>query len=824
VGSNKKAVLAYGVAMLAIVAPGLASAQQRTADVAQDTANAAVDPGDIVVTARKSKESILKAPLSVSALTSEDIQKRGIVSLNDIAEFTTSMKVGNIGAGRNDRSFQQIIIRGFTPPTVVAQTTSVFIDGVPVSSATAVNNVSDPERVEILKGPQSAYFGRQTFAGAVNIVTKQPSQDWSGTIEAMGGTRANYDIMGEISGPLIKDILSIRLTGRIYGKDGSYANAGVPSQTLGDQKTKTGTVSLVFTPSDRLSVKLFGLLTNDDDGPAAQGFLSAYTVRDRNNAIVLTGQSNCVVAGHPYFCGVTPKLIGSPAVNTENDSFIKNALANPVGRLISPDQGVKGYGLLNRTIHLHMVADYKLGDTGVTLSSLTGYNRQRMSELTDIDDYYSVNLPNNTFGVIPGARTYFEFPYLAEQKFRDWSQEFRASYASGRFKGTIGASYLDADRQEGVGGGNGDITATGNFSSVQGKTRSKTAGVFFGLGYEIARGLTLDVDGRYQIDNIYAYTPPAGLTVTSNALAPIGFYAGGSVLAQKKYKNFMPRTIAQYQVNPDTMVYASYSEGVNPASFNTLILSNSPSIQQAVVNLGYKIAVDPEKLVNYEIGFKGKLFNNRVRYTFAAYRAIWKNQINFATIPILNPATNTLTNIQASLNAGRVRMTGLEGELRAYITPEWTVDLNGSINNSFIEALISPSTTALTGVSNFTGKQNPLVPKYSASGGLEYSHKLSGELRVFARGDLSFKSGVYSDASNVVRTPNLTLANFRVGLSDKNASIEAFVTNAFDNHAYTTAQGWPIFTSTFQYTAVSSALTLGLPDLRTVGIRVRHTF
>jgi len=177
--NRKKAFAAYGGALLLAGVPVAVFAQAAAAPAPADDAAAQPASGgltDIVVTARKSKESILKSPVSVSALTSKDLEDRGIVSMSDISEFTPSMKVGNIGAGRNDRSFQQIVIRGFTPPTVVAQTTSIFVDGVPVSSATALNNVTDPERVEILKGPQSAYFGRQTFAGAVNIVTKAPTQ------------------------------------------------------------------------------------------------------------------------------------------------------------------------------------------------------------------------------------------------------------------------------------------------------------------------------------------------------------------------------------------------------------------------------------------------------------------------------------------------------------------------------------------------------------------------------------------------------------------------------------------------------------------------
>ncbi len=140
---------------------------------------------EIVVTARKREENVMKTPVSVAALSSEDIAVRGITSFNDLANATPGLNINNANSGRNDRSFQQISLRGFTPATTTSTLTASFIDGVPVASATALSAVSDPERVEVLKGPQAAYFGRDTFAGAVNVVTRKPSATLGGTASLM---------------------------------------------------------------------------------------------------------------------------------------------------------------------------------------------------------------------------------------------------------------------------------------------------------------------------------------------------------------------------------------------------------------------------------------------------------------------------------------------------------------------------------------------------------------------------------------------------------------------------------------------------------------
>ena len=128
--------------------------------------------GEIVVTARKREENLLKVPVTVTAMTSETLEKRGVVSMQDLAASTPALNINNNSSGHADRSFQQIVLRGFTPSTTLATTTSLFIDGVAVSSPSAFTAISAPERIEILKGPQSAYFGRNTFAGAINVVNK----------------------------------------------------------------------------------------------------------------------------------------------------------------------------------------------------------------------------------------------------------------------------------------------------------------------------------------------------------------------------------------------------------------------------------------------------------------------------------------------------------------------------------------------------------------------------------------------------------------------------------------------------------------------------
>lgn len=784
--------------------------------------------GDIVVTARKSSESLLKTPIAVSALTSEALTQRGVVSLNDLSSSTPGVNINNNAAGRNDRSFQQLIIRGFTPSQATVPTAALFIDGAPVSSTSAFSTVSDPERVEVLKGPQSAYFGRNTFAGAINFVNKEPTNEIHGSVSGMTGTRDNRKVHADIGGAIVDDVLLVHLGFDYFGKSGSWRNA-FDGTTLGDQSTTSGSAMVVFKPASNLKIKAFSLLSDDKDGPSANAPLSTITVRDSAGNTVLQSQSNCTVNGSPFICGVTPKLALPPSMNTTNDAFVQRFLANPAGRVVSSENGVQGYGLVRRYYHVHVSADYDVGDTGLTLSTLTAFNKERYSQYSDIDNYGSVLLPNtaNAANIAAGARSYYDFPFLVERVNRDFSQEGRATYDNGgAFKGTLGVSYLNAFSKGSLGGGNLALGSglPGTLSSISGATRNRTYGAFFGATYKLTSALSLSLEGRYQIDKISAYAPPAGFTANSDVFVPRGRYDGNSLLIGRTYKNFLPRAILQYDVTPDIMAYASWSKGVNPAQFNTAFLSFSTIVQQAAADNGVRVAVDPEKVTNYEIGLKGKLLNNTLRFALAAYYAPWRNQINAITFTAQDGPGLPAQIIRYTANTGSVDMMGVELEGSWAFTPAIDFNFSGAFNDSSINAYSNPQVTLRSGITDFDGKQNPNTSRFSASAGLQYNGTLGPDATWYLRGDYSFKSGVYADAANIVRTPDLNLVNLRLNVTKGPASVSAFVRNVFNNRNFTSIANTNILAPGVSSAVAYNGLIVGLPELRTFGVEAKYRF
>lgn len=262
------------------------------------------------------------------------------------------------------------------------------------------------------------------------------------------------------------------------------------------------------------------------------------------------------------------------------------------------------------------------------------------------------------------------------------------------------------------------------------------------------------------------------------------------------------------------------TRGVNPAAFNTVFLSNlSPAAQVLAADAGLRIAVKPETLDNFEIGFKGKALNNRFRYAVAAYYGIWDDQLNANTITLVDPATSVVYNIQAQINTGKVNMYGLEGDFSLAVNDRLTLTANGSYNESSIRKLSAPTTTALTGITDFKGNHNPLASRYSASASANYTMPLRGDVDAFARADFTYKSGVYTNAANLTKTPDMTQVNLRVGFGDDRFTLEGFVTNVFNNKAYPSAIDFTLLERTSSHLSPFSAVAVALRELRTFGVR-----
>lgn len=838
------------------------SAALPAAAVAQTPASAsgaseAAQINEIIVTARKREERLLSIPMAITAMTADQVEQRGIVSVSDLATATPGVSINATNAGRNDRSFQQISTRGFTPSTTDSTLTASFINGVPVTSPTALNAISDPSRVEVLKGPQNAHFGRNAFAGAINVITKDPSDKFGGDISASVTNRDGYDIQAAIEGPLIGEVLGFRLSGRAFAKGGSYINAANPGERLGDQQTRSANLTLAFNPSEAFSVKAVGIYSQDNDGPSAQGMLSAWELRAVDGAVnipalsnsnagtlVLPSVANCVLNGNPFMCGALPSLPRgfSPASNTAISPSITDALADGSHRPISAKHGVHDYGLKRRYIHANLTMDLDLGDSGFTLSSLTGYNNERFSQMQDFDNYDSSSFSNPAATAANGLLPYWSMPYAVERNNRDFSQELRLAYDdAGAISGLIGASYLwsknNRDNWNMLKETVSDPNAVRSATIYSAPYEVRTLGAFASVNVDFTEKFSISAEGRYQRDRIYAYSGGGGANISPSAAEELGIEAGYvaplTSFASHDFNNFMPRIIANYEFSPNAMIYASWSKAVNVsiASFNARLFSGTPGEIAQSQALGLPTIVKPEKLTNYEVGAKGRLFDGALTYTLAAFAAEWNDQHNLRTIGFVDTSItpNATATVHGVANSGRALVKGLELDLSASPADGVALGFSGAFIDTNVRSFSDQNTERLTGMVGeaFRGNSLPMTSKYSFT----VSPAFFGDIpntngwSWFLRSDISHKSKQYVDYSNLYWMKSRTLVNMRFGVELDDLKIELFAKNLLNDKGYTGAAPIQVFEPS--NTLVNRAfgyMAVGLPELRTVGLKISNKF
>ena len=167
-------------------------------------------PNDIVVTARKRNETLKDVPVAATAVTGDVIEKRGLASVKDIATLTPGLNINGDGAGR---AFVSIRGVGVTLVDSVQPGVGIFLDGIYQPNTSYLNNpLIDVERVEVLRGPQGTLYGKNTLGGAINVITRAPTNDPEiKLIGSYAGPDNSWFASGSVSGALIADKLQVRV-------------------------------------------------------------------------------------------------------------------------------------------------------------------------------------------------------------------------------------------------------------------------------------------------------------------------------------------------------------------------------------------------------------------------------------------------------------------------------------------------------------------------------------------------------------------------------------------------------------------------------------
>lgn len=501
---------------------------------------------EIIVTTRKREESLQDVPMAITAFTEKDLEDAGIERIEDIALLTPGFNMAPLFGG----SGQTPVIRGMMT-TIGEPNVGFFVDGVYQSSrATMEALIENVARVEIAKGPQSALYGRNTFGGAVNYITKDPSNNFEGFFEGTLGSDERRDFKGSISGPLIRDKVFFSAGAVHHERDGYFKN-DLTGSGLDSRNTEVyhGTLEAFLTDTFGITARIAFENTNDGDEP-----LQFVT----NNAQLFN-----------------PLPFPAPPTN---QLFVGKMPGFESGFAVTPGETDRE----NLTTSFTM--DWDVGP--YTLTAITGFNSLDLH--TAIDDDYQAR------------QIHFETTDVDQEEF---SQEIRlSSSGDGRFRWMLGGYYyhLDADTRidDRFVGDAGPLmlAVLGPFQSLISDTEEETDSIaaFGQVDLDITSALTFSFAGRYTHEE---------KDVTAVDTDPIAGISNPPFVDSLSFDNFTPRLSLDYHLTDENLLYFSAARAVKVGGFNVVTAAGQILPEER--------SFDPERSWHYELGSKTSWFGGR---------------------------------------------------------------------------------------------------------------------------------------------------------------------------------------------------------------------
>lgn len=583
---------------------------------------------DIVVTARKREESLQDVPVAVTALSESVIQQRDITSIEKIAAATPNLNVGRASNG----SAAQITLRGVGSSSTsigIEQSVAVIVDGAYYGQGRVIQEgFFDLERVEVLKGPQALFFGKNATAGVISLSTNDPTPEWEGRATAGYEFKAEqYQVEGIISGPL-SDQLGLRLAVRYSKMDGGYYDNVSVNRNYTNIDVATGnTETLVSTPVASPAPQEEEILARMTLQWKPQDRLTATlkTTYDWNDTLNNSWNYVAFACGRPDgISQLTGYRCAKDFVTHQNNFPVELAQASLFARANGEPYNRYKSWAVNGEVEYDM-------DTFV-LSSVTNYQWNR-----------------NQWACVCDFQTSDATPTWATENasWEAYSQELRLlSSFDGPFNFMIGGLYQHTKRdfeQYGYYGGVRNSAAPAGLtyaaSSKISETEGETFAIFGQLNYEITAGVELSAGGRYTHETKKSsfsqpYVNPALTFIFRPADAPDGL---GVIAADQTFKDFSPEATLTWKPSDDLMLFGSYKTAYKSGGFS------NGGINSAFSNDPFNdLTFNPETAEGFEAGIKATLLDNQLRANLVLFTYDYKDfQVDFFNAPIF--AFQTLT-------------------------------------------------------------------------------------------------------------------------------------------------------------------------------------
>ena len=797
---------------------------------------------EIVVTARKKAENLQDIPVQVDVISSEKLERAGITSLEDISKMSASMVFDN-GFSQQDT---RITLRGLSPVRG-RQNVAVLQDGVDLSSenltiagGTALINsrLFDLERVEVVKGPQSALYGRSAFAGAINYVTKKPTQEKQSSISATIASESEMDLRLSWSGG-ISENTAVGVNFASWSRDG-YHNNIVSGQPVGGEEGMAGSITFNYEPTDDFSLLTRLEYTDDDYEPAAQFQQSGTTMLPISpNAIAPV--NTCIIPT-PTMCLAyyTSGKVISPLVThmPSNVGLLPNIEDIGGAQLaINPRTG-KDYPGANREImKFSMTAVKEFENT--TFTSITGlldgdvftFEDPQFRGTTNVGTSFGeiwydqqtdltsqeFRLQSNTDGALRwtiGAQLWEQEMQLDDKSFntftfldtRPWFPPAFLNVNTPMFHGNASTfqGAICAPMTEG-GEFAGCLDRGGSFWARDTKHKS----VYAMLEYDISDSLSLTVEGRYSEEDENTCGSDGNGTVDPNG---VGFAGPGrsrvnppmwtrQICGDHTEDMITPKVTLTHFASDDFTFYASLAQAKKPGGIST-VTGGGFSLYDPEDN-----RFEAEEMTVYELGMKSTMMDGKMRFNADIFLQDFTDK-QTAT-QVVNPDTGILQS--KTTNAAKADVKGLELDVRYYVND----NLSATLSYTHLNAKYEDFTRLTAGASNIANagnctivtdssgsstcsidlSGNPLenAPANSMVLGLNYNWETSNGSTWVAEADIMFQDERYIDQFKRVLLDGYYKVDLRLGYVTDNLEITAFIDNAFDDTSTRSGYGFTDF-------------------------------
>ena len=699
------------------------------------TIESGADLSEIVVTAQRRQESLQETPVSVTALTGQQLTDFGAKDFVDYAKSVPDLSFGMGGSPFGGGAYgysstRQIVIRGVAG----ANTTSLYIDDTPIP------NVVDPrafdlERIEVLRGPQGTLFGASSMGGTVRLITKTPDPVETGGNVVLQGSDINaggggYDISGSANVALVAHNIGLRLSvfdafdpgyftkvfgiANVPGVDFAPGTQVSGSAKVGDTRKYGGTASLLITPETLPGLSMTPLV-----------MLQRFDVN------------------------------GYPLADDSASNFTQVRPLNVAERSLAQWQLYA------------FTAKYtaRFGD----LISSTGYLHRYSQDVEDgtmwfaaFQDYYYSPLP------------YLAATVLQTYESREVTHELRfQSHLRGPVQFTAGFFYQRAATSSpfsysipGLDAASGHTLGSDNIAYLTQNTLSKQTAGFADITYSPLAKLELSAGVRK------TWVDDSG---HQSLQQPPSFNADSAYSFEQKQQPVTPRFAARYSFDANDMTYVSASKGFRNGGENAPATGPcADGARMLGLPAGVPVPFYSDSLWSYEIGLKNLWDAQKIASRAAAYFIDWKNMQQTVLLPVCG--------IPALLNTGAARIVGAEWEITARIAPRLQLDAglgyeDGKITDARTlsngQVLGFPVDTPLSG-----------VPKWTASLRASYSVPTSiGD--AFVRGEYSFVGSSLSLANGGtgLHRAEYSLLDLRGGLQSGDWVTTLFIKNVFNRAA-----------------------------------------